>query len=67
LEIKRNLFGGNNMEVLIIVAVIILFAAYMIVKNSRSSADRSEGPDISDPASAPDSIGDKGDDGDGGE
>jgi hypothetical protein len=53
------------MEFLIVVAVIILFAAYMIVKNARSSADRSEGPDISDPSSAPDSIGDKGNDGDG--
>jgi hypothetical protein len=53
------------MEVLIVVAVIILFAAYMIVKNARSSADRSKGPDISDPASAPDSIGGKGEDGDG--
>lgn len=53
------------MEFLIIVAFIVLFAAYMIVKNARGSADRNEGPDISDPSSAPDSIGDKGDDGDG--
>lgn len=53
------------MEFLIVIAVIILFAAYMIVKNARGSADRSEGPDISDPSSAPDSIGDKGEDGDG--
>ncbi len=53
------------MEFLIVVAVIILFVAYMIIKNARGSADRSEGPDMSDPSSAPDSIGDKGDDGDG--
>ncbi|MCM3664688.1 hypothetical protein M3204_09750 [Mesobacillus subterraneus] len=50
------------MEFLIVVAVIILFAAYMIIKNARGSAHRSDGPDISDPSSAPDSIGDKGND-----
>lgn len=53
------------MEFLIVIAVIILFAAYMIVKNARGSADRSEGPDINDPSSAPDSIGEKGEDGGG--
>lgn len=56
------------MEFLIAAAVIILFASFMIVKNARGSADRGEGPDMSNPSSAPDSIGDKGhdaDDGDG--
>jgi hypothetical protein len=58
------------MEFLIGAAVLVLFAAYLIIKNARASADRSDGPDISDPSSAPDSIGDKGDnsgDGDSGD
>jgi len=53
---------------LIAAGVLVIFASYMIIRNARGSADRSEGPDISDPSSAPDSIGDKGnvsDDGDG--
>ncbi|WP_079506436.1 hypothetical protein [Mesobacillus jeotgali] len=53
------------MEILIGVVVIFLIVAFLIVKNTRNSSDRSEGPDISDPSSAPDNIGDKGDDSDG--
>jgi hypothetical protein len=66
-KIEKMLIGGMKMEFLIAAAVLVLFAAYMIIKNARGSADRSAGPDINDPRSAPDSIGDKGnaDDGDG--
>lgn len=58
------------MSFLIAAALLIIFAAYMVIKNARTSADRGEGPDINDPSSAPDNIGDRGndsDDGDAGE
>lgn len=48
------------MEFLLAAAVLVLAAAYFITRNARGSADRSAGPDINDPSSAPDSIGDKG-------
>jgi hypothetical protein len=56
------------MGFLIAAAALIIIAAFMIIKNARGSADRGEGPDISNPSSAPDNIGDRGDaadDGDG--
>ncbi|WP_423408442.1 hypothetical protein AABM38_22815 [Heyndrickxia sp. MSNUG] len=56
------------MSFLIAAGVLVIFSSYMIIKNARGSANRSDGPDISDPSSAPDSIGDRGhdsDDGDG--
>lgn len=44
---------------------VLLIVAFFIIKNARGSVDRGKAPDISDPSSAPDSIGDKGNDGDG--
>lgn len=55
------------MNFLIAAVVLIIIAAFMIIKNARNSAERGEGPDISDPKSAPDNIGDHDGDGDAGE
>ena len=54
------MIGGADLSFLIAAAVLVIFASYMIVKNARGSADRSSGPDMSDPSSAPDNIGGKG-------
>lgn len=45
-------------------AVVILFISYIIIKNIRGSSARGDAPDISNPSSAPDGIGDKGNDSD---
>lgn len=50
------------MEFLVAAVVVLLFASFLVIKNARGSSDRGEGPDINKPKSAPDSIGDKGDD-----
>jgi hypothetical protein len=47
---------------LVAAVVLFLLASFLIIRNARGSADRSKAPDISDPSSAPDSIGDKGND-----
>jgi hypothetical protein len=57
------------MGLLTAAVVVILFLSYTVIKNMRQSAHRGEAPDISNPSSAPDSIGGEGrdsdDDGDG--
>ncbi|MCM3123811.1 MULTISPECIES: hypothetical protein [unclassified Mesobacillus] len=57
------------MGLLTAAVVVILFLSYTVIKNLRQSAQRGEAPDISNPSSAPDSIGGEGrdsdDDGDG--
>ncbi len=56
------------MGLLTAAVVVILFLSYTVIKNLRQSAQRGEAPDISNPSSAPDSIGegnDADDDGDG--
>ncbi|WP_170169117.1 hypothetical protein [Mesobacillus subterraneus] len=55
------------MGVLAAAVVVILFIFYIIIKNLRESSRRGDAPDISNPSSAPDSIGDKGDDADDGD
>ncbi|MGA9225919.1 MAG: hypothetical protein WB217_06200 [Mesobacillus sp.] len=39
-------------------ALLLIIASFMVIKNARGSADRGESPDISNPTSAPDNIGD---------
>jgi hypothetical protein len=57
------------MELLAEAVVVILFISYIIIKNMRQSSQKGDAPDISNPSSAPDSIGKEGndldDDGDG--
>jgi hypothetical protein len=59
------------MGLLAATVIVILFVSYIVIKNIRQSVVRGEAPDISNPSSAPDSIGGEGkdtdDDGDGGD
>ena len=48
------------MSLLTAAVVVILFLSYIVIKNLRQSAQRGEAPDISNPSSAPDSIGEEG-------
>jgi hypothetical protein len=61
----------EDMGLLAAAIVVVLFVSYIVIKNIRESAVRGEAPDISNPSSAPDSIGEEGkdtdDDGDGGD
>lgn len=52
------------MGLLTAAVVVILFLSYTVIKNLRQSAQRGEAPDISNPSSAPDSIGGEGRDAD---
>jgi hypothetical protein len=52
------------MELLIAAVVVILFFSYIIIKNMQKSTQRGDAPDISNPSSAPDSIGKEGNDSD---
>ncbi|CAM3833896.1 hypothetical protein [Mesobacillus thioparans] len=55
------------MGLLTAAVVVILFLSYTVIKNLRQSAQRGEAPDISNPSSAPDSIGEEGNDADDGD